>query len=39
MLFSPNLFIIGMPKCGTTPLFAYLQKHPDVLMSIPKEPH
>ncbi|MFO7568735.1 MAG: sulfotransferase, partial [Smithellaceae bacterium] len=36
---SPNLFIIGMPKCGTTALAAYLQKHPDVLMSVPKEPH
>jgi hypothetical protein len=35
----PNLFIIGMPKCGTTALAAYLQKHPDVLMSIPKEPN
>jgi hypothetical protein len=28
-----------MPKCGTTALAAYLQRHPDVLMSVPKEPH
>ncbi len=38
-MLSPNLFIIGMPKCGTTALAAYLQRHPDVLMSVPKEPH
>ncbi|HDQ05028.1 MAG TPA: sulfotransferase [Deltaproteobacteria bacterium] len=36
---TPNLFIIGMPKCGTTALAAYLQNHSDVLMSVPKEPH
>lgn len=28
-----------MPKCGTTALAAYLQKHSDVVISNPKEPH
>ncbi len=38
-LIAPNFFIAGMPKCGTTALAAYLQKHPDVMISEPKEPH
>lgn len=36
---SPNLFIIGAPKCGTTALATYLGRHPSVFMSVPKEPH
>lgn len=35
----PNVFIIGAPKCGTTALSDYLRGHPQVFMSIPKEPH
>ena len=35
----PNLFIIGAPRCGTTALNSYLNKHPDVLMSTRKESH
>jgi hypothetical protein len=34
----PNFLIIGAPKCGTTSLYSYLQQHPQVFMSIPKEP-
>jgi len=34
----PNFLIIGAPKCGTTSLYVYLQQHPEVFMSIPKEP-
>jgi len=34
----PNLFIIGASKCGTTTLWNMLYHHPDVFMSIPKEP-
>lgn len=34
----PNLFIIGAAKSGTTSLHHYLQAHPDVFMSDPKEP-
>lgn len=36
---EPNFFIIGAPKCGTTALSEYLKAHPDVLFSVPKEPH
>lgn len=35
----PNLLIIGAMKCGTTSLHDYLNKHPDVNMSEPKELH
>lgn len=33
----PNLIIIGAMKCGTTSLHAYLDMHPDIQMSNPKE--
>jgi hypothetical protein len=35
---KPNFFIVGAPKSGTTSLYYYLSKHPDVLMSKIKEP-
>jgi hypothetical protein len=35
----PDLFIVGAPKCGTTALYAYLRRHPDIFMSPLKEPH
>lgn len=35
----PNFFIIGAPKCGTTALTEYLQTHPDIFITNPKEPH
>lgn len=35
----PNFLIIGAPKAGTTALYQYLQQHPAVFMSHPKEPH
>jgi hypothetical protein len=34
----PNLFIVGAPKCGTTSLHTYLGSHPDIFMSVRKEP-
>lgn len=34
---KPNLFIVGAPKCGTTSLYYYLEQHPAVFMSTPKE--
>jgi len=34
---KPNLFIVGAPKCGTTSLHKYLEQHPAVFMSNPKE--
>src|SRR4051794_37024426 len=33
----PNLLIIGAAKAGTTSLHAYLDQHPDIGMSKPKE--
>lgn len=36
---SPNLFIVGAPKSGTTALYEYLKAHPDVFMTAYKEPH
>ncbi len=35
---TPNAFIIGAPKCGTTSLAAYLGQHPSIYMSPIKEP-
>lgn len=36
--FLPNLFILGVAKCGTSTLHAYLADMPDICMSEPKEP-
>lgn len=33
----PNLIIIGAMKCGSTSLHAYLDMHPEIQMSNPKE--
>jgi hypothetical protein len=35
----PNLFIVGAAKAGTTSLHDILAKHPDIHMSVIKEPH
>ena len=35
----PNFFIVGAPKAGTTSLYYYLQRHPEVFMSSIKEPN
>lgn len=35
---TPNLFIVGAPKCGTTALYTYLRDHPQIYMSPLKEP-
>ena len=34
----PNLFIIGVPKSGTTTLHGLLEQHPQIYMCSPKEP-
>jgi hypothetical protein len=34
----PDTFIIGGAKCGTTSLYEYLRRHPEVFMSPAKEP-
>lgn len=35
---KPDFFIVGAPKCATTSMHYYLKQHPDVFMSVPKEP-
>lgn len=35
----PNVFLLGAPKAGTTSLACWLQAHPDVFVSVPKEPY
>jgi Sulfotransferase domain len=35
---KPDFFIVGAPKCGTTALYSYLKSHPEVFMSLIKEP-
>lgn len=36
---SPNFFILGVPKCGTSSLAWWLSQHPQVWFSRIKEPH
>ncbi len=35
---KPTFFIIGAPRCGTTSLASYLEQHPQIFFSDPKEP-
>jgi hypothetical protein len=35
----PNFFIIGEPRSGTSSLHKWLAQHPDIFMSVVKEPH
>jgi len=34
----PNLFVIGASKSGSSALHAYLKVHPEIAMSLEKEP-
>ncbi|MCC2614868.1 sulfotransferase [Aestuariibacter halophilus] len=36
--FPPNVFLLGAQKAGTTQLASYLDQHPDICLSAPKEP-
>ena len=36
---SPEFFLIGAAKCGTTSVANYLGQHPEVFVSTPKEPN
>lgn len=36
---KPNLFLIGMPKTGTTALYHFFSQHPEVFTPYYKEPH
>lgn len=35
---KPNFFIVGAPRCGTTSLYGYLRQHPEIYVSVHKEP-
>lgn len=35
---KPDFLILGAAKCGTTSLYIYLNTHPEICMSDPKEP-
>jgi hypothetical protein len=37
--YKPNFFIVGMPRSGTTSMYTYLKQHPEIYLSIYKEPH
>lgn len=34
----PDFFIVGAPRCGTTFMYEYLNRHPQIYMSPTKEP-
>lgn len=36
---KPNFFLVGAPRCGTTSMYTYLKQHPEIYVSIDKEPH
>ena len=36
---KPDFIIIGAAKAGTTSLYRYLTRHPQIFMSVPKEPN
>lgn len=36
---KPNFFIVGAPKCGTTAMDRYLDRHPEICMASRKEMH
>lgn len=35
---KPDFFLVGAPKCGTTSMCHYLDQHPEIFISSPKEP-
>lgn len=35
----PDLFLVGAPRSGTTSLYTYLKQHPEIYLSVLKEPH
>jgi GrpB-like predicted nucleotidyltransferase (UPF0157 family) len=36
---KPDFFLVGAPRCGTTSLYSYLRQHPQIHVSVHKEPH
>lgn len=35
---KPNFFMVGAPRCATTTMYTYLKQHPDIYLSLLKEP-
>ena len=35
---KPDFFIVGAPRCGTTAMYGYLRRHPQIFMPEHKEP-
>lgn len=35
----PTFFLVGAPRCGTTSMYTYLKQHPEIYLSVLKEPH
>jgi hypothetical protein len=36
---KPNFFLVGAPRCATTAMCHYLERHPAIYISKPKEPN
>ncbi len=37
-MIKPNFFLVGAPRCGTTSMYLYLKQHPEIYLSLLKEP-
>jgi hypothetical protein len=37
-MIKPNFFMVGAPRCATTSMYTYLKQHPDIFLSLIKEP-
>lgn len=37
-MIRPNFFLVGAPRCGTTSMYLYLKQHPEIYLSLLKEP-
>jgi hypothetical protein len=37
-MIKPNFFIVGAPRCATTSMYTYLKQHPQIFLSLLKEP-
>ena len=37
-MIKPNFFMVGAPRCATTTMYTYLKQHPDIYLSLLKEP-
>ena len=35
---KPNFFLVGAPRCATTSMYLYLKQHPEIFLSLLKEP-